>query len=237
MFGTPVREGDSFYVPVQTPVPVGGRFEIAAAAAGLVPDFSKQSHFKILQHTVLKELVTHKGLFKKAPTLESLQTISPNWGMILMRGVAEWSPFTKIKMDGIRSEHMPGYADCVLEGIYISRSTIAPKFQAVFLEKKAADNLIDFDWGDAEARPDIEEVSDIEAEGEEGMFELKDPVVRRREKLEAKERIRTALRTASAARASAVSMANEFLKTYELSDSESAFTEWMSDSDEDEDEF
>ena len=234
MFGAPVREGDAFYVPVQTPVRVGSRFEINVAAAGLIPDFSMQAHFKTLQHTVLTALVSHKGLFKKAPTLESLQTISPNWGMVLMNGVAEWSPFTKIKMDAIRPEHVPGYADCVLEGIHISRSTITPKFQAVFLEKKAADTVIDFDWGGEDVKPDIEEVSDIEGEGDEGMFELKDPAAKEREKQEAKERIRTALRAAFAARAAAMDMADEFLKTYDVSDSESAFTEWMSDSEEEE---
>jgi hypothetical protein len=234
MFGVPVREGDSFYVPIQTPVALGGRFEIGHGATGLVPDFSMQSHFKTLQQRVLTELVSHKALFKKAPTLESLQAISPNWGMVLTSGAATWSPLsTKIKMDAITADHVPGYADCVLEGLHISRSTITPNFRAVFLEKAVVpDHLIDFEWGSGEVESDIEEVSDIELGAEEGMFELKDPATRKREKLAAKERIREALRAADAARAAAMEMADDFMKNYDLSDSESAFTEWM-DSDED----
>jgi hypothetical protein len=54
--------------------------------------------------------------------------------------------------------------------------------------------------------------------------------------LEEKERVRTAFRSAEDAKYAAEEMAARFYAKYDLSDSESAFSEWASDqSDEDDD--
>ena len=67
-------------------------------------------------------------------------------------------------------------------------------------------------------------------------FVLQDPAVAERKKAEAKERIRAAFRTAEQATRDAEQMASEFYDVYDLSDNESAFSEWMEEeSSEDED--
>ncbi len=80
----------------------------------------------------------------------------------------------------------------------------------------------------------MEEVSDVPTAGGP-VVTLADPARLAKEKAEAKERIRTAFEAAKEARTMAERMAAEFYDRYDLSDSESAFTEWLSDSDEEDD--
>jgi hypothetical protein len=127
-----------------------------------------------------------------------------------------------------------------LTSLEISRSTIRPTFLAV-----PADDRIDIEWGAAVGAPaqqgsagaataadELEEVSDV-PEAAEGVILLADPAVKAREKAAAKAHVREAFEAAETARAEAEAAAAAFLDAYDLSDSESAFSEWLS-SDEDE---
>ena len=139
----------------------------------------------------------------------------------------------EIDKSALKAEHVPGFVDFVLEGVYMSRSTIRPRFTAVFLESAGTD-VIDFEWDAAEAEPvsELEEVSDI-PDAVEGTLTIKDPATLAREKAETKARIRAAFAAADAARAAAEDDAARFYGTYDLSDNESAFTEWMSEDESD----
>jgi hypothetical protein len=69
-----------------------------------------------------------------------------------------------------------------------------------------------------------------------GAMKIKDPAVLAREKAEAKERVRTAYRAAESARQAADAMASQFYSAYDVSDTESAFSEWADlESDDDSD--
>jgi hypothetical protein len=129
-----------------------------------------------------------------------------------------------------------------LKMLEISRSTIRPTFEA----RAVDDGRIDFDWGGGSGAPtiansfvgragsdELEEVSDV-CDAADGVITLADPAVKAREKAAAKARVREAFEAAETARAEAEAAAAAFLDAYDLSDSESAFTEWLSDSSDDE---
>jgi hypothetical protein len=111
------------------------------------------------------------------------------------------------------------YAQLVLKALRISRSSIQP----VFGVKQAEGPVqIEIDWateGGADSTQELEEVSDIPAvmtTSGDADFRLRNLA---REKALAKERVRTAYRAADA-------LAEEFYQTYDMSDAESAFSEW-----------
>lgn len=108
-----------------------------------------------------------------------------------------------------------------------------PVFELVYLGPKP-NPCIDFDWGAVREAAEIEEVSDVPATEDAGVFTISDPAVAARKKAEAKMAVRAAFITAEEARTAAEEMAARFYAEHDLSDSESAFSEWMSDSEADE---
>jgi hypothetical protein len=86
--------------------------------------------------------------------------------------------------------------------------------------------VIDFDFDAAEGTECIE-VSDVPAT--DGVVHLVDPAQREREKAIMKAQVRAAFTDAQVAREKAEDMAHAFLEKYDLSDTESAFTEWEED--------
>jgi hypothetical protein len=149
-----------------------------------------------------------------------LEAITPQWGFVLVNGEARISPYTAIDVSGVSSQS-PCVVDLSLVALNISRSTIQPRFQATFLEPKGG--VIDLEWGSPPE--EMEEVSDIGANAE-GAVTLIDPATLLRQKKAAKEVVREAFRQADLLRKEATAKADLFYETYDLSDSESAFTDW-----------
>ena len=227
MFGTPEpRKSDTqsyYYVPLQPPIALS--IELECSAPSIVkPDFSTQPRFKELTARILSELVLNTQLFKNAPSIESLQLMTPIWGAIIQGSVVSWNTTTQIDTRSIKD--VPCLVDLMLEGLHISRAAITPCFTAVFLKCQSA-AVIDFDWTKPPVN-DLEEVSDI-LSTESGVLTLKDPAMTEREKQAMKSRVREAFVAATETRQQAEALAAKFHAEYDISDDESAFTEWMSD--------
>ena len=185
---------------------------------------------------MLSELTTNKQLFRQTPTLDMLEVITPIWGFLSKtpRDII-LSPYTIVITDS-KPQKVPCYVDFELTGLIVSRSTIRPSFRYVVLGFPPAQDVIDFDWGEEAQVQELEEVSDIPAVADSESMELRDPASVRREMLEEKERVRNAFRTAEEAKYAAEEMAARFYAKYDVSDSESAFSEWASDEEDDDSE-
>lgn len=231
MFGTPERVTQNnvvqFYVPLVAPVPLDVELEYTNEMPS--PELSIQHKISYLQESVLQGLTRHKTIFKTNPNYESLKGICPTWGIILQDAIPSWSPYTSIIMKSVTTK--PCYVDLVLRGVYISRSTISPHFEAIF-RKAFASEVDDLEWDETVGTSEITEVDDMPVES--GTLVVKGPAVMEREKRAAKERVHEAFRVAAAARETAEREAELFYAKYDLSDSESAFSEWMSDNESDE---
>lgn len=228
MFSRPERNADgSFLVRMTPPIAAGVRLDITTS---VVPDLSVQPTLTALQRRILVELTRTPGLFGKPPNLASLEAITPQWGFVVVNGEVSVSPYTSIDLSGVSSVS-PCVVDLSLIALNISRSTIQPRFQATFLEPKGG--VIDLEWGSPPE--EMEEVSDIGANAE-GAVTLIDPATLLRQKKAAKETVRAAFRQAALLRKEAAAKADQFYEVYDLSDSESAFTEWAgSDAESEED--
>jgi hypothetical protein len=238
-FGIPERQPDqSYFVPFLKRNQVHVRVNITAE--GIKPTLEHQATFQAYQGAVLTALAANKQLYKSPPTLESLQCMTPAWGFVKTSSGDVQLAKSMIIQNNIPASKWPCVADFVLNGLKISRSLIQPVFDLLFLESLEA-GVIDFDWGVEDAAggvSELEEVSDVSfmdtASG--GAMKIKDPAVLAREKAEAKERVRTAYRAAESARQAADAMASQFYSAYDVSDTESAFSEWADlESDDDSD--
>lgn len=228
-FGTPQRQPDqSFFVPFLTRNQLNIR--VSVSAEGIKPTLEYQDKFQSYQAFVLNTLAANKQLYKTQPTLESLQSMSPAWGFVKTGNGEVQLAKSTIVHNNIPASRWPCVADFVLNGLKISRSLIQPVFDLLFIESIEENNIIDFDWGveDAASASELEEVSDVSfmdtASG--GDMKIKDPAVMAREKADAKERVRAAYRAAEAAREAADTLASQFYSAYDVSDTESAFSEW-----------
>lgn len=165
--------------------------------------------FSAFRETVLRELAAEPGLFRNPPTFKTLDGMSAHW-------------LTQAK--SLKPEPPTHSFDLVLQKLQISRSRIEPVWGF-----KEVSSTIDFDWGAAPpASAEIEEVSDVPAAGEDAPFVLCDPVQKERAKMAAKAQVRQLFTAANNARLEAETAAAAFLDTYDLSDTESAFSEWLS---------
>jgi hypothetical protein len=206
-------------------------FELSESR-NLVGTLEYQQLFKNFQKNILSDLSKEKALFKHPPLLESLEALSPNWGFIILNGQIVWSPYCKLQFhESLMHAQLPCYVNLTLVAIEITRSSIYPIFECSFVKSKIKDEIIDFTWDQSESS-DLLEVTDV-PDMEEGIIELANPAKRIREKIEAKERVHNAFLEAKQARIKARELADAFLEKYDVSDSESCFTEWMSESDED----
>jgi hypothetical protein len=236
MFGAPERQPDqSFFIPIAKNTH-NDQIRVIITAEGITPTLEFQPVFQTLQRQILDELVKNRQLYKSPPTLESLQCMTPTWGFIKVGNEIQQSKSTIIR-NNIPASQWPCIADCVLDGIKISRSLIQPVFSLVFVETvSTAENVIDFDWGVSDSGSDLQEVSDVSfMPTASGDMRIKDAATREREKMEAKERVRAAYRTAEAAREAANTLASQFYSAYDVSDNESAFSEWADLDSEDDD--
>ena len=230
MFSTPVRRidaaGNTLYeVKVSMP-PMGIKLQVEKSAR-IVPDVDVQKQFETLRKHVLTELTKEKTLFRNAPSFASLDAITPVWGFL--RGLAkdDLSPTTYVNFHTIAESMMPCWIDLQLMQVSISRSSICPVFLAVY-RGPSSDPTIDFEWSAGEnASDDLEEISDVPAAADgTKVISLSDPAAK---KVLEKAAVRAAFVKAEEARAAAQALADGFFETYDLSDSESAFSEWMTD--------
>lgn len=242
MFGTPTRvtgkSGEPAYNLDVNTSPLG--VELEYTRDGLIYNRDAQSRFRTLQSLIISELAKEKQLFKNPPTLASLETITPNWGFVSSGGKAIFSPYSELDVS-INTGDIPCLVDIQLKRLEISRSTIRPLWKLHYLGKKKPE--IDFDFpapasvavtqvlAERQANEEITEVSDLGSAGSHAPLTLSDPATKEREKIAAKSKIRDAFVAAREARASAEELAKNFYDSYDLSDSESAFTEWLSESD------
>lgn len=238
IFGVPARQPDqSFYIPLTQRIPL--QIRVTLTAEGVSPTLEYQPKFLELQTRMLNELVKNRQLYRSPPTLESLQCMTTAWGFIKTgKGDIQTSTST-IVQNNIPVSQWPCIVDYVLEGLKISRSLIQPVFSLAFVEPAGA-NVIDFDWGAEgaeEGGSELQEVSDVSFMASAGGdMKIKDPATMLREKLEAKERVRAAYRAAETARETADQLASQFYSAYDVSDTESAFSEWADLSDDEESE-
>lgn len=251
MFDAPVRQAIDgnvgFYLRLVTEKDTGIRLELTRK--GFLPDAHVQPLFNALRSSLITELTKQTQIFKNAPTTESLELITPNWGFLYENGTPTvLSPYTNVNTNEIESAKLPCIVELVFIGVSITRSRVQPYFQAKYCET-VSDTLIDFQW-DAPQKPDllsneVEEVSDIASAPDQGTVHLRDPARILQEKLEAKERVREAYRKVEQKQATflnqlkqlkgnADKLAHEFEQRYDLSDSESAFSEWASESENEE---
>jgi hypothetical protein len=236
MFGAPVRitdaAGTTVYKVEVNVTPLGVELEYDGSN-GLVYSKDVQSRFRTLQSLTLSELSKEKDLFKNPPTLASLEAITPNWGFVLSGSRQVFSPYSTILATHIQADKLPCLVDVQLKALEISRSTLKPIFKLHYLGPKKAE--IDFEWPTVAAAGDeIVEVSDVPAANDGMVITLTDPAQQRKLRQAEKAEIRDALLAAEQARAAAEQRAKEFYEKYEddLSDAESAFTEWLSDTSE-----
>jgi hypothetical protein len=229
MFGAPERvngeEEVKYHLPVESK-PIGVKYEVLNGQ--IMPNLNHQDTLSLYKNTILAELINHKQLFKNPPTLEYLQAITPNWGCIIKSNKPDWSPYTVID-NKLTNEDKSYYVDLTLVGLFISRSTISPRFETVYIENSES-NIIDLDWSANSLVPDVEEVSDISLPSA-GTIELRDPAALLKAKMEAKQSVKEAFQKASDAQNVALELAKKFTENFDVSDNESMFSEWIEDSD------
>jgi hypothetical protein len=236
MFSAPVKtnfNGEVAYrVELLNPILLGGSFQYTEK--GCLPSTAYQDKFNSMKVYILKELSNHKQLFRQTPNMEMLEAITPIWGFLSKGQETILSPYTVLVTD-VKPSEVPCYVDFELTGLIVSRSTIRPAFRYIVLEKPK-ESVIDFDWGEEAQVQELEEVSDIPALADSESMELRDPASVRREMLEEKERVRNAFRAAEEAKSKAEELAVRYYTKYDPSDSESAFSEWASDEEDDDSE-
>jgi hypothetical protein len=232
MFLSPVRKTDTsgapeYIVGVQA-APIGIRLT-AQSPTAIIPDLDvAQIAFRKYRKQILSELVNHRSLFKTSPSIDSLDAITPNWGFVLGEKTT-LNPYMVV-ISNIPTAKFPAIVDFQLKSLSISRTTIKPTFELVYIGPAASqDPVIDFSWDADGSDLEVEEVSDVPLDETAAVLTLKDPAAEARKKAAEKEKVKAALRAAEEARVAAEAAAAEFLDTYDLSDSESAFSEWLSD--------
>jgi len=238
MFGVPERRADGnnvhFYVPVAKPVRLGVRLRMSNNT--VFPEPSVQSKFNELQKIVLVELTKTEILFKNKPSYDSLERITPQWGVIYdTNNKPLWNKYTEQEFffDVKEGAYTNAIVDLELIGILITRSTILPKFAVKFVEKDTQNMVIDFDWQTpAVQTKEIEEVDDLEATDTTNTLTLRSPALIAKEKTDAKEQVKVLFRTADEARQKALAAMSNFFGKYEVSDDESQFSDWVTDDDE-----
>jgi len=240
MFGVPERraEGNTvhIYVPMAKPERLGLRLKMNSKL-DVFPDVSVQSTFATLQKEVLTELTKTEVLFKNKPSYDSLERITPQWGVIYdTDNKPQWNKYTESEFffDVKMGAYTNAIVDLELIGILITRSTISPKFAVKFVEPDTKTEVIDFDWQATPAVPanqskEIEEINDLDAPLTADTLTLRSPALIAKEKESAKEQVRVLFRTADDARQKALDAMANFFSKYEVSDDESQFSDWLTD--------
>ena len=150
MFSSPVRSVDANGSPVYTVAvvdakPLGLRLN-APQDMAIIPDFeTAQSALRNYRKQILSELVNHRSLFRTPPSIESLEAITPNWGFLLGEK-SGLNPYITL-VSSIPTTKFPAIVDFQLKSLQISRTTIKPTFELVYVCPVKQNNpVIDFSW-------------------------------------------------------------------------------------------
>lgn len=213
-FGTPRRfTTDSGEVVFEVPIKAACQTPLGLCLSSSPSSWTREEERRFLhfRELVLRELAVESGLFRNPPTFKTLEGMTTHW-------LAN----AKTLKPGPPTQSF----DLVLQKLQISRSRIEPLWHV-----KEVSSTIDFDWGSSvtQSGTELEEVSDVPVSaGGEAPFVLTDPVAKARAKMAAKTNVRQLFAAANNARLEAETAAAAFLDTYDLSDTESTFSEWMS---------
>lgn len=196
----------------------------------LIPVLSLQKLITELRLTVLKLLLENKSIFRNPPTPDSLQAITPPWGILIRsNNQLEWSSVNKWQIDEERLKNNNAIVRIVLTGIEISRSRINPVWSLSIIQV-LPEALIDFDF---DAIPldndDVKSVcSDEIANDGTQIIHLSNP---RERKQFMKTHIRELLTKASDARLAVDDAMDRFFNEFDLSEGESDFSDLDSEND------
>ena len=235
-FDAPVKQPDSSYVvPFISNIEVG---HFTWEKTELVRDLKLQPVIQGIRENVLKSLVSNKALFRAAPSLDSLRAIAPVWGMLIRpENKVEWSKQdifnAKDSSDLVGKQAI---VSVVLKGVHISQQSILPIWGLRLIRLIPEDGLIDLDFaGSSNSKTkahrsgiladDAVSVDSEELEGalDSAKMHLRNPEERKRKH---KETARSLLRKAAQAQMDADAAVERFYADFDLSDDESAVSDF-----------
>jgi len=228
-------KGESFYYLKLTEPGVSILHDLEwSKKDGLQTVITVQKLINELRMRVLNQLVENRSLFKNPPSLTSIQAITPQWGILVMRdNHLKWGQFNKWCYDAAHFSTINAVVRLNLKAIEISRSTIVPvwdlEIQQIIPDQiQAPTAAIDFDFGEAESsvggdRDDVESIQscDIMEESSE-VFELHNPNARKRG---IKQEVRRLMKIAQDAQLAADDAMSRFYDEFDLSEDESDFSD------------
>lgn len=195
----------------------------------LVPAVTVQKLISELRSTVLKLLMENKSLFRNPPTLDSLQAITPPWGILIRGAQMEWSTVNKWELDA-NLQGKSAIVRLILTGIEISRSYINPVWGisvVQILPEKPEVGIIDFEFGEAEVS-DVKSVTSEDFDRDDSdIVALHKPGER---KAFLKSQVRELLAKVAEARMAADDAMDRFFDEFDLSEGESDFSDTESES-------
>ena len=183
-----------------------------------------QNHIETMRESLLIAIAQTPSIFKSAPTMQSLQAITPVWGFLFQSGFSEgvWGPNGYVEKENPDLHPASGdSAQLSMKGLEISRRSILP----IWGEVMVGPTCIDFDFEeDVDAVEDDRSVCSVDfIPVEEGSATvcLRDEATRKRA---AKAQVREALRRAHEARRAAEAAEEAFFGEFDLSEDESDFS-------------
>ncbi len=192
-----------------------------------IPVLTIQKQITELRSSVLRLLMENKSIFRNPPTFDSLQAITPPWGILIRNNAKlEWSSVNKWHIDESLKE-TNAIVRLVLTGLEISRSRIHPVWSFTVVEtlpEKTPEGIIDFDFElPKHDQDDVKSVvSDDFAQDDTNIITLHDPTQRKRF---LKQQVRELLQKVSEARHAADDAMDRFFDEYDLSEDESDFSD------------
>lgn len=195
----------------------------------LIPDIRIQSTMESYRNRILSELVKNKTFFRTPPTYESIQAITPVWGIIVNSLTHElrWAPDQIIEKSESLTANTTAYVNLQLKGIEISRSTIQPVWIMnviqVLPDPSHSDGVIDFEFEDV-YDDGVKSVGSNEFE-EDVTGEPVQLMNHAEKKRIAKDQVRQTLRRLAEARMAADTAMERFYDEYDLSEGESDFSD------------
>jgi hypothetical protein len=207
------REDGSYMLEFVKPVELEVELRWEKDAEFPTPDLRIQSAINAFREKTLRDLVKNRVMFRTAPTLASLTSIAPTWGILLRGDTMEWS-----RQDIWSKKANGSLVTLVGTGVVLSRHSIVPVW-GVKVSRSLPDAQIDFDFGGEE---DGESVHSDDIEAEDGLVHLKDPVERKRQM---KAYVRGLLEKASDAKMAADDAMDRFFSEFDLSEDESDFSD------------
>lgn len=194
-----------------------------------IPVLSVQKQITELRATVLRLLMENKTIFRNPPTFDSLQAITPPWGILIRNNNLEWSSVNKWQIDESLLTNN-AIVRLVLTGVEISRSYIYPVWSfsiQQILPEKTPEGVIDFTFDEpAFERDDAKSVASVASDDfineDTNIITLHNPNER---KCLLKQQIRELLKKASDAQHAADDAMDRFFDEYDLSEDESDFSD------------